>query len=1333
MRNTFLPILIFGFILSIKGFTQIYNFDFITVKDGLSQSQVESFCIDDMGNLWVGTRYGGLNVYNGSEVFQFDEASGMPELRISELMRANDGKIYIGTDNGIYVFDGKTFEFPDSASNGFAVNEIVESDNGSVWIASGNGLLEFKNSSFVNITKAYESNKNAQHVFCMKNDVYFNWNDRIHVYREGEVIPLYVNELEGCLITDGLYDEFNDKFWFSTDKGLIELKNNQVKIYDKSNGLLHNSANKIELDHEGNLWISYNDIGLTYFNGKDFISISKDQGIRHNYLNELFIDDCNRLWLGFNGGGFALFKGFLFKHFEIDDDDTKKQVVMSVLIDEKNTKWFGTDANGLVKYDGEDFVFYGKSEGLTSNYINDILKGKDGTMWVATQSGLAKYNQGYLQKIEFADQIIGVISLMESSNGQLYIGTRNSGVFIKRGNEFINLRTGNGLAGNVIWDMFEASNGLIYIATGNGFSVYDQNNLVNFSEKDGLVNNSISTIIEDQYENIWIGTDNGLSFFDGKNFKNYTVDNGLLSNVIYFVKLDNENNIWIGAEKGISKIKANSEGEIVEIISYTEQEGFTGIECNHNAIDIDNDDQIWIGTINGITVYNPHFVKAHTTAPEVFISGIDLFYKEVDWSAYADSLVGFYETPTGLELPQNQNYLTFHFVGVDLEYPNLIKYQFMLEGLDDDWSPLTSNTFASYTNIPPGVYVFKVRALGKGDLWSNVASCQFQIEKPFWLKLWFLICIVLFIAVLIFYFIRIRTSKLSKYSKLLELKVKERTFELDKQNKSLEKAIVKVQEVSKFKEAFLANTSHEIRTPLNAILGYTNLLLTVPEKSILQKQHIEYIRNVQKSGENMLVIVNDILDFSKIEAGKLTIEKISFDIREAVQNVVSTLNVKAAEKKIDFGFEIDESIPRNLLGDPHRIAQILFNIIGNAIKFTSSGGNVKLNLNLINLSQNDCKIKFIVEDTGIGIDESKLKTIFESFQQAEFNTTRNYGGTGLGLAIVKNLVELMDGMISVESKIGIGSKFAVELSFERAVEPPAKQRDTQLDVELYDCHPKDIKLLLVEDNIVNAKLAIETIRSWNPDVYMETARNGREAIELFGSQTFNMVFMDLQMPEMDGYEAIIKIRNEFPKPISQIPIIAMSAHAMKREKERCINLGVNEYMVKPFNPNHIYKLIKFYSCPKVIKEMLNGGAIDIGKFKCTGKAEKKVNRIRPVVKVESKSTYKFIDLRTLEKMNGGDERKVKNLLESYLDNIPSKISALEENYHKKNWQEIKNAAHSIKPSMFYLGLNTLYENMKLIEKKASVESEKEKVFGFILESKSYWLRAEEEIRQYLEI
>ena len=481
------------------------------------------------------------------------------------------------------------------------------------------------------------------------------------------------------------------------------------------------------------------------------------------------------------------------------------------------------------------------------------------------------------------------------------------------------------------------------------------------------------------------------------------------------------------------------------------------------------------------------------------------------------------------------------------------------------------------------------------------------------------------------------------------------------------------------KSTFLANMSHEVRTPMNGIMGITSLLLETP----MPEKQSELIHIIDKSAKSLLKVLNDILDYSKIEAGELDIESSYFHLDGTLKEVFDLVRISVKEKELDFYSRIDTEVPRLIVGDPLRLRQVLLNLVSNSVKFTENG-EISVDVSIDNQTEQDISLKMLVKDTGIGIPTDQLNHLFESFSQVDSSSTRRYGGTGLGLAIASQLVKIMGGKLSVQSELGKGCEFWFVLTFKkqkdrRNNEPNSEvinQYLTRADdvlLEVPESVKRKTRILLVEDDKINQMVALFTLKRLGFDI--DAVENGKDCISALENVNFDIIFMDLQMPELDGFETTHVIRDKKSLVKNhKVPIIAMTAHAMKGDKERCIKEGMDDYISKPVNQNELNVILNRW----------------LGTNKNTKTSSKTDESFETIIDI---ATYK-----NLERSIGD----IKYIVAAFIKDLPGKVDNMRQAIKDNDATQIELIAHALKANCNTLGILKLGEFCKEIEHLGSI-------------------------------
>ena len=484
---------------------------------------------------------------------------------------------------------------------------------------------------------------------------------------------------------------------------------------------------------------------------------------------------------------------------------------------------------------------------------------------------------------------------------------------------------------------------------------------------------------------------------------------------------------------------------------------------------------------------------------------------------------------------------------------------------------------------------------------------------------------------------------------------------------------------AKNQEEFLANMSHEIRTPLNAILGFSEQL----DKTSLDDNQSDYLKAVKGSSTHLLATVNDILDFSKIQASKLTIEKIPFYLDNLLEEVHATLRLKAAEKNIELKYSVDKNLNHALAGDPFRIKQVLINLVNNAIKFTDKG-YVAIEAKLLNDFKNETVLDIEVNDTGIGVSEDKLETIFKGFSQSDSSTTRKYGGTGLGLTISKRLTELMGGKLNVRSTKNIGSTFTLTLSLKKAKDRVVKNKEDVAEIDLKVFSNK--RFLVIDDDPLNLKLIKLIFDRWL--VSADYLTNSKVSTKYIDENTYDLILTDIQMPDFSGLDIAEYVQSHSNLVKSKTPVVAFTANVMKDDLDRYLKLGISDYLLKPFKEIHLYN--------KLIKAL----KIDKKKITITEKIKSKISEINA-------PKEKLFSLEEIKKFTDNNDEVLLEILNSFVKSTETSLKELKVAGAMNNRESIKGIAHKMLPLHQHLKMELVLPQLKKLEPMDATLSQEE--------------------------
>jgi signal transduction histidine kinase/ligand-binding sensor domain-containing protein/DNA-binding response OmpR family regulator len=1170
-------------------------FKHLTTSNGLSSNRIITILEDKDGFIWFGTG-DGINLFNGSSIKKFNlEARCMS-------LDPKTKNILVGTEKGLELFD-KNFQSFKQLNLQNILGEKLNTGDVRALCFSADKKLYVGGDSFVVLNETMTDFK--QYDLPKDSNGRYSKIISINVIEKGKVL----------LGTQQGVWEFNLK----TEKYTAVYKNEDL-------GLI----TKLFIDKNSNLWICTYSKGICFVKDGNLkatpIFFKQENGFLINNRVIDMVEDGDQVFLIANiEGGLVRFdkKNNKIDHAKPDIHNSNSlsgKALTTILKDSQNNIWIGTYNSGVNFIDRhrkkfEHYQINFKNDGLFNNNIRAMFQDSRGNIWIGTKEdgGLSKFNRnsGTFNHYKPNESSAGSLSddyvfcIEEIDPTHLMIGTLKKGIdiFDVESGRFSNiLYNKSNLLYNMVYTIHKDLKKRIWVDYGGLFyEFFPQNNT--FKNIKGLANvkcvidenedhlwigtyekglylfntntkqfkkfdvgsNEINTLKKDSQGNLWVGTNNGLicKKANSKNYITYTVKDGLANNQVLALLIDDNDNIWASTTNGLSKLNSKNK----KIKNYYINDGLQGNEFERYVAFKTKEGELMFGGRNGFNIFHPDKIFDNTSIPKVVITDFNLFNKPVSIGSKDSPLTKDISQTEELTLSNDQSVITFGFVALNYSSPEKNQYAYLLEGFDKDWNYIGNRRDATYTSLPAGDYVFRVRASNSDGYWnSEGASIKITVLPPWWKTFYAYfsyIVIIMFLFRVFYHFLSLHVNL--KNNLILEQIEKE-------SDKQLYQA----------KLQFFTNISHEFRTPLTLIIGpLDKLMRSNSNNPKLQKQ----FKLMEANTKRLLRLINQLMDFRKVESGKLTMSVAKYDIFEITNKIADCFMDKAKNSSINF--TVNSSIDKiYVYFDLEKYDIILHNLLSNAFKFTQDYGNIAVVI-CTNRVEDEEFVEICVKDDGKGMSEENVKQIFEEFYQVD----QDQNGTGIGLSLTKKLVELHKGHIKVESSIGKGSRFTVSLRLgqehfnstdllylqEKNTNRIDEDKDDthaedeyNLDVldnnnsiqehYIFKNHKKTIKILLVEDNDELRDYLKENLENYY-SIY--EAKDGIEGIKECLKVNPDLVISDVMMPNKNGVEMCRDLKTDIR--ISHIPIILLTARTSSEYKIEGLKTGADAYMEKPFD------------------------------------------------------------------------------------------------------------------------------------------------------------------------
>ena len=1189
-------------LLSAEAYAQRYSFKYYDRESGLPDQAVHTLLQDRTGFLWIGTA-NGLYRYDGGRYRAFSVAEGLPDSEVRAIHQTSDGTLWVATPRGLARLRGERFEAVD-ISPGIGANAVNSDAGGRLYVGLSNGLLVMapplagtgKPASTLYTVPQWKSQKVRSIAVSAAGSVWYTCGPGLCQLENGRAVPAAGMGVADDLWYSVLFDR-DGNLWARSRTRLIELARGEGRFLRRDDGLPQGFAGTLYVGGDGQLWVP-TIRGLARRTAAGWETVGKTRGLPISSVTCALEDREGSMWIGMWGGGVARWLGYPYWDQWSETEGLSSESIWGISRDAAGVLWAIHDA-GVSRFDEtsgrwRDLRLRGLPAGVTAG----MAWAPDGSLWLAQGSAAvhADLRRGvaatYGKEAGFDTNWASTI-VVDHQN-RVWAGTTN-GLYLavsRAGSlRFERETLPSGREPEIVDTSLVDRKGRLWVGGSGGLLRFDSGRWTRFSTSDGLLHGRVSKLAEALDGTLWISYADAAGVsqlgFDGQRprWRHFSNQDGLRAGTVYFIGCDRRGRIWFGGDQGVDVLDDRRWRHL------DRTDGLIWDDTNANAFWADADGSVWIGTSRGISHLRipSSGLPARPSDARVLLTGATL----------GGSNVGL---GTAISVPWSRRSLTVGFAALTFVNEDTVRFRYRIAGLDERWTE-TQLREAHFPSLPAGNYTFEVQSnTGQGAWWGTPARLAFAIRPAWWRSWWTdlgAVAVLLLLARLVWYW---RVHAILRRQRDLEDAVTDRTLSLnlekaraeserdkvERQKLEIERLLREIRLATRLKDQFLCNISHEIRTPMNGIIGMTELVLDTQ----LAAEQREYLLTVRSSSAALLGILNEVLDLSAIEAGKTELESSVFDLPELVSAAMRNIELEASRKGLEAESSIGPGLPRLLIGDPVHLRRVMVNLLNNAVKFTEHG-HVSLRVELEEATEG-ALLHFTVADTGIGIAPENQALIFEPFSQVDGSHTRRYGGPGLGLTISARFVALMQGRIWVESTPGGGSTFHFTAPFRSAPQqaeisiggsshaPGLAALATAVEAEPSPAEapgagnppqsPNSFCILLAEDNPVNQKLACRLLNKRGYEVVI--ANNGIEALAAMEQRGFDLVLMDIQMPEMGGFEATAQIRAREQGSGGHISIIAFTAHALEGDRERCLEVGMDDYITKPIQPALLFAAIE---------------------------------------------------------------------------------------------------------------------------------------------------------------